>query len=176
MRLFVALNFEEKIRNRLYLGAQELRRHSVQARISHKDNLHLTLAFIGETNCTEQAKEALDSIKEKAFELNLGGYGEFFRREGSICYVHAQGGKTLQNLATAVRDSLTSRGFEIDRKPFRAHITLARQFIPTRDFDEEKINELIGSHKVLVSAISLMKSERINGRLTYTEIHRKTLI
>jgi len=49
MRLFVALKLSEPVLDRLSKTTRELKTHAVSGRFSHRENLHLTLAFIGET-------------------------------------------------------------------------------------------------------------------------------
>lgn len=175
MRLFVSINFDENTKTHLQNAAGVLKSHSISARISHRENLHLTLAFIGETNRVIAAQSALDCVKAEPFELTLHGYGEFTRPQGSICFAKAEGGTSLSALADSVRNNLIENGFDIDKKPFKPHITLARDFIPSKDFSKNIMESALTKRTVNVSAVSLMKSERINSRLTYTEIYKKVL-
>lgn len=175
-RLFVAINFCEDTKKKLCDGINYLRSNSRTLSPSHKNNLHLTLAFIGETSKIRTATAALDSIDASAFELETGGFGQFKGRGGSICFVKAYDREhRLISLAEAVRTELLSKGFEIDTKPFKPHITLCREFIPSEAFNEDELVSIVGHSRELITKISLMKSERISGRLTYTEIFAKRL-
>ncbi len=175
MRLFVAINFDRATTEKLYEGVCALRRQSLSISPSHKENLHLTLCFVGETKNLRGAVSAMDKVSSPCFSLDIRDYGEFSRSDGSICFAKAQGGKALTDLAASVRSAFCEQGFQIDTKPFRPHITLGRRFIPSPDFSRESIAKLLTIPALRVTEISLMKSERINGKLTYTEVYKKPL-
>lgn len=174
-RLFVAVNFPLEVTEKLYSCAQYLKTHSKNANPSRKENLHLTLAFIGETNNIRGATSALKDIICAPFDMTIEGYSEFSSREGSICFAKARECRELSELAKSVRENLTQRGFQIDTKTFKPHITLCRQFVPSESFSKEEIQELISTQTISVKELSLMRSDRINGKLTYTQIHKKAL-
>jgi len=174
-RLFVAITLTKEIADSLYSSALLLRNNSTYANISRKENLHLTLAFIGESNNIREASDALKEIDIKPFELIFEGFGEFASRDGSICYAKTEKNKTLEALAESVRKNLTANGFKIDTKPFKAHITLCRQFTPAPSFTKELMTNFLTKKSMQINAVSLMRSDRINGKLTYTEVSRKVL-
>ena len=173
MRLFVSVNFDNDTVEHLYKGAETLRQNSISANISRRENLHLTLAFIGEVPSTKQAIDALNSVEASAFSLILKGYGEF--GNGNVCFAKTEKCKELLSLADMVRSSLISRNLHIDTKPFRPHVTLARQLIPCEDFDKKVMDNVLCRKNVKVDRISLMRSDRIKGKLTYTELFSKNL-
>lgn len=174
-RLFVAINLTKEIADSLYSSALLLKKHSFYANISRKENLHLTLAFIGETDNIRSATEALKNISASPFELTFEGYGEFSSRDGNICFAKTVPLRTLEDLAKKVRKNLTDKGFSIDTKLFKAHITLCRQFSPAPSFSKDIMNFALNKQSMYVSSISLMRSDRINGKLIYTEIYKKIL-
>ena len=66
-----------------------------------------------------------------------------------------------------VRAALAAAGVPFDNKKFRPHITLVRR----ADWPYQVlVEELAEVHRVrmTVDRVCLMKSERINGKLTYT--------
>lgn len=174
-RLFVAVNFPSEVTEKLYGSAQYLKAHSKSANPSRKENLHLTLAFIGETNNIRGASSALREVVSSPFDITVEGYSEFSSHDGSICYAKTKGSDVLCSLAENVRNSLVNKGFQIDTKPFRPHITLCRQFIPSKLFSQDDVCKLISTQTISVKEISLMRSDRINGKLTYTEVYKKIL-
>ena len=173
MRLFVSVNFDKDTVDHLYKSAEVLRQNSISANISHRENLHLTLAFIGEVPSAKKAVDALSTVDLPSFLLTLKGYGEFGK--GSVCFAKTEPCKELSLLAETVRNNLTSLGVQIDTKPFKPHITLARQLSAYEDFDKTVMDKVLCRKTVTVSKISLMLSDRIKGRLTYTEIFSKEL-
>lgn len=173
MRLFVAVNFDKRTVDKLYCCSQIIRENSISANVSRRENLHLTLAFIGEVPSAKRAVDALQRVNASPFELTITGYGEF--GTGSVCFAKTKRCDELSALAENVRKNLTDLGVNIDTKPFKPHITLARQFEAFPDFDKNEISKALGTQTVEIKEISLMKSERINGKLTYTELYKKTL-
>ncbi len=168
MRLFVAVNFPSETVELLYGKTVQLKKQAVSLTPSRKENLHLTLAFIGETQNFEKAKKALSDIEFSPFEITLLGIGKFARDTGDIYWVGVDkknGFSRLSDLASTVAGRLREAGFEIEKRRFSPHITLARQVIINGEPDIKML-----PHSVKVDRVSLMKSERIQGKLTYTEM------
>ena len=55
MRLFIAIAFPDKIKDRLKAGMDDLLRQGVRASWSRRENLHLTLEFLGELDSDKEA-------------------------------------------------------------------------------------------------------------------------
>lgn len=174
-RLFVAINFSSAVTDNLYNCVQYLRQNSKNINPSRKENLHLTLAFIGETNNIRGAVAAMKELSSAPFDLTIEGFSQFSSKDGSICFAKAKECNELLTLAENLRKNLTQKGFSIDTKPFKPHITLCRQFVPSGSFCEEEITKLISSHHLTVREIFLMRSDRIGGKLVYTQVHKKLL-
>lgn len=168
MRLFVALHFSPEVR-RVLLGAiGEIRAGARQANTTRPENLHLTLAFIGETDNLRGAREAVSSCVRPAFGLSVGGFGRFgggFGRFGDLYWAGIGKNPELAALAEAVQAALRAHGFEIERRPFKPHITLARQVQ-----SDAPLRLTVPETSMTVGRIALMRSERISGKLTYTEV------
>ncbi len=173
MRLFVAINFDKDIVDHLYKSTEILRENSISANISPRENLHLTLAFIGEVPSAKRAIDALQEVDASPFSLTLKGYGEFGK--GNICFAKTLPCQELKGLAETVREKLTSKGVAVDTKPFKPHITLARQFESMPQFDKKILDTSLSARSTRIKEISLMRSDRIKGRLTYTEVFKKIL-
>jgi 2'-5' RNA ligase len=67
-------------------------------------------------------------------------------------------------------ESLRGRGFSLENRDYKPHITLGREVILKQppEFDHAPLS-------MTVTRISLMKSERIQSRLVYTEIFAKNI-
>lgn len=175
MRLFVAINFNTEIINRLFNVVQRLQSHALKGNFTRKENLHLTLAFIGETPRVAEAKQALDCIDESCFTLKLGGLGFFPRQGGSIYWLGVEKDAKLDSLHNQLSSNLAASGFAIEKRSFRPHLTLGREIVLKDDFDMKEFTRNIPALEMRVQKISLMKSERLNGKLIYTEIYAKEL-
>ena len=75
-----------------------------------------------------------------------------------------------------VFEKLKSLGLEPEEREFVPHITLARKFKPGENFPFEETGKLLPEKAVFANRISLMKSERIEGVLRYTEIYSRKLL
>ena len=161
MRLFVAIHFSGEVKSLLADTIARLRRLDPYANFTRPENLHLTLAFIGESRNVAAATEAIQSCRRPAFEITVGGFGHF----GQLYWVGIRKNPQLTHLAKTLQDRLREGGFNIERREFKPHITIARRVSLPSPVQME-----IADTPMRVGRISLMKSERLNGRLTYTEV------
>ena len=168
MRLFVAINLSDEIKAALLAAIARLERSAKSGRYTDERNLHLTLAFIGETHRVDAAKAVLDSLDFKRFDITLSGSGRFRRNGGDIYWAGIERNNPLERLASALSGALRRADFDIEIREFKAHITLGREIMA-----DGVIGLDIPKTTMCVGRISLMKSERINGGMVYTEIYGK---
>ena len=168
MRLFIAVNLNDKTRSRLLALRDELHGKSQRGNFSAPENLHLTLAFLGECDSKQTAavKSVLDTVSFEPFNITIDCIGRFKHDDGDIWWAGLNESKQLSDLHQKLTADLCSHGFNIDKRKYNPHITLGREVVTdVKPWVIEPFGET-------VSAIDLMKSERINGRLTYTSIYR----
>ena len=79
MRLFVALDIDSGIRERIARFLDGVRGFAPEARWVRPESLHVTLKFIGEKadDDIEKVKRQLQEITADGFEMNFRGYGFF---------------------------------------------------------------------------------------------------
>ena len=169
MRLFIAINFNGETRSRLLALRDELRSHSERGRFSLPENLHLTLAFLGECDerQTTAAKTSMDEAVFDPLEVDVDCIGRFKRDGGDIWWAGVRENKALLDLHQKLTSGLCSRGFSLEKRKYNPHITLGREVVT------ETLSRPIEPFGETVSRIDLMKSERLGGKLTYTSIHQK---
>lgn len=172
MRLFISINFTEDIQEMLCELRDELKRQCATGNYSEKENFHLTLAFLGEVSEKKipDIRQAMQRAVSEPFLLELHNIGRFTKHGESVCWVGADGGKSLTALQKNLISELKRAGLQPDEKVFRPHITLGRRCRPKENFDNTRLEECLPETSMYVEQISLMKSERIRGRLTYTEV------
>jgi len=177
MRLFIAVNFDENIKNELWEISRDFQQYTSQGNFTRPENFHLTLVFLGEVapERVKDIQQAMAEVTVKPFTLSLGGLGCFKRRNGDIYWIGVELSNALLELYRQLVDSLTQRGFVLENRGYKPHLTLGRQIELAGDYRLESLPVAIKPLSQKVSKISLMLSERINGRLTYTEIHSKSL-
>ena len=169
MRLFTAICFDDETKSAIFSAEKEAEKFA-KGRFSLMENLHLTLVFIGETERAEEIKSAINEIDFPPFDIKIEGTGIF---EKGILWAGTEKNENLENLQKKVQKKLEELGFEFEEREFVPHITLARKFSPEEGFSSEKIEKLLPEKPVRINRLSLMKSERENGELRYTEIFSK---
>ena len=166
MRLFVAIHFSKEVKSVLLSAIDELKAQAETGNFTSPNNLHLTLAFIGESDNVSAIRGAIDRCAVPPFDMAVSGGGHF----GNLYWVGIENNPKLKALAENLQNDLRKSGFDIEDRAYKPHITIARQLEANRPVS---IN--VNRTAMIVSRISLMKSERINGRLTYTEVYGREL-
>jgi 2'-5' RNA ligase len=129
MRLFVALDIDDTIRDRISRFLDGVRGFSPDARWVRPESLHVTLKFIGEKlgDDLESIKSALQTIAADSFEMSFRGYGFFpGARVPRVFWVGIEGGEKLISLAATVDENLARLDIPKEEHPYSPHLTLAR--------------------------------------------------
>lgn len=170
MRLFIAILFDDPVIDQLSCGMASLKQQSIQGNFTRPENFHLTLAFLGETNQVEKAKRAINTVSFPSFSLLMNRLGYFERTGGNIYWVGMARNPLLSDLHHRLSSALSEDGFRLENREYRPHLTLGRQVLLVPQFNPQKWeSEYLPIHTP-VTKVSLMKSERIQGKLTYTEL------
>ncbi len=186
MRLFWAINLPEEIKERLWRIQTLLQGAGADARWVEKENLHLTVQFLGEVEVSRidalisAARKAL--LTQKAFPLQLGGLGVFPdpRRPRVLWAGVAGGGNELLEIYRLIGEAMEPLGFPLPERPFSPHLTLARIRSP-RGVEKLmlRVQQLgdasTGLGTVPVSSVDLMQSELTRSGPIYTLLARISL-
>ena len=168
MRLFIALPLGKEAAEAVAAYQTVLRKAGVTGNFTRPDNLHLTLAFLGEQQGPEKAAEALEALHASAGELVLDRLEVFLRTE--ILYLAPREDEPARAVAMALEKELRSRGFRLEERPFKAHLTLCRRLrLPEGRLPVPQ------PVRVPVEEAVLYESHRPGGVLTYTPLLRKAL-
>ena len=131
MRLFVAIDIDEAIRERLarFLEGVQNFAAAQEVRWARPESLHLTLKFIGESGPerAQQIQRALSTVRAQAAEFSFKGYGFFpSPKAPRVFWIGIQAGPNLATLAAVVDAALTPFTTTRERAPYTPHLTLAR--------------------------------------------------
>jgi 2'-5' RNA ligase len=129
MRLFIALDIDEPIRERISRFVDEVRNLSPDARWVKSESLHVTLKFIGEQrdDAVEKVKQALKDVSAATTEIQFRGYGFFpTPKSARVFWIGMESGPQLAQLAAAIDERMTSLGTKKEDRAFSPHLTLAR--------------------------------------------------
>ena len=126
MRLFVGLAVSEGVREALERLTLRLRAKDDGLRWSTPDQWHVTLVFLGEVDDEKRTRlvEELARVRQPRLTLQMERLG-VFERVG-ILYAEVEVTPQLLRLYEEVAGAVRRVGLEIEDRPYRAHITLAR--------------------------------------------------
>lgn len=178
MRLFIAINLNDEIKDYLEAAIRELSRKAAVGNFTRRENLHLTLVFLGEvgTDRLGAVKSAMNRVKGEPFRLSFSGFGKFNRRGGDIHWAGVDKSEALFTIQKQLAAELEKAGFSLEDREYSPHLTLGREVRLTEPPETVYGSLLSVKPEMAVSRISLMKSERINGKLVYIEIYGKNLV
>lgn len=163
MRLFIALRLSDAMCEAIGDLQRVLQRQGVRGSYTSRENLHLTLAFIGEYNDPEYVLEVLAGISFEPIDLVLEGVGAY----GDLWWIGLEACQGLQDYVRKLRHALAEAGIPFDRKRFSPHITMLRRadvaLSKARIPPVERVS-MIADHP------SLMRSDRGKAGMIYTEI------
>ena len=160
MRLFIAVRLSDAMKDSLIQTQNALYDRGVRGNYTPEENLHLTLAFIGEYPDVQPVLDALSSVSFRPFELSLEGMGRF----DDLWWAGMRESAPLDAVVRRIRRALAESGIPFDKKRFRAHITLIRKAcgeMPGLQMKEASMT---------VDRISLMRSDRGRNGMIYTEL------
>lgn len=161
MRLFIAVKFSEEMTGAVLKMQSQLRRAGVGGNYTKRENLHLTLAFIGEYDDPDKVLEVISSVPLPKLELTLDGFGSF----DGIWWAGITRDPRLEDYVRRLRHALSLAGIPFDGKRFSPHITLIRK--PDRaPMPALNVPEAAPSPV----RVSLMRSDRGKYGVIYTEI------
>ena len=176
MRLFLAINLSAECRRAIHEATEPLRQAAPTIAWVQEPLLHLTLKFLG-----EQPEERADDIRgtlaavaarHKDVVMELGGIGAFpnFRRARTV-WMGVAPQPRLELLHHDVEVAFETLGFEVEGRPFRPHLTLAR----VKHQDEAALRALSRAAKgidfvdeAVVRSVDLMKSDLQSAGPRYT--------
>ncbi len=132
MRLFVAVPLSLQAEKSVAKLLKKLKEKHWWVRWQTPEQLHLTLAFLGEKDAfeLEKIKKCLRSFKPSlaAFRVAFKGLGcfpnYFFPK---VIWLGLKGDlKSLASLQKGLQNQLEKEGFKFEQKPFLPHLTLGR--------------------------------------------------
>ncbi len=132
MRAFVAVTIPKPYRDALAAEAASLSRASSHIHTVTPENLHLTLAFLGDVpaQSTDSVRSGMQAAARgrHPFSIGFSGGGTFpANREPRVAWAGISGEtEALRDLQAAVLEAVRGLGLRVDQRPFSPHVTLAR--------------------------------------------------
>ena len=168
MRLFIAIVPDETMHQELVRTMEELHTCGMQGVYTKEENLHLTLAFIGDYGDPEEVLDAMEEAVTEPFEMTLDGIGCF----GDLYWSGFADNGELALLAGRLRRSLAEHGIPYDRKKFFPHCTLVRK--ARFPHNAVRLPEDIQHVSMTVNGITLFQSRQGRNGMVYTSLGEVT--
>ncbi|MDM5331956.1 RNA 2',3'-cyclic phosphodiesterase [Ureibacillus composti] len=144
---FFAVKLPKEMKDFLNGWIQSNQRDYEFGRWVHPEDYHITLAFLGyaEEKKLQDAIETMGSVLSdlSSFSLTLDKLGIFgSMKSPRIFWAGVVESEQLAEVQKKVFTQCLKLGFELDKKPFRPHITLARKYKGESFFNSEKLKSI----------------------------------
>jgi len=129
MRLFVALDIDDSVRERIARYIAGVSPFAPDARWASPASLHITLKFIGEQpgEALVPIKTALATVSASLPKIEIRKTGFFpTAKSARVFWVGIEAGSELAMLAKLIDDATASLGIPKEERAFSPHLTLAR--------------------------------------------------
>ena len=180
MRLFIAVNLPDALRQELWEAAEPLRRGAFPVKWVAADALHLTLKFLGDV-APEREAELLAGMEQaaggaKPFALHLAGFGVFPSiSRPRVIWAGCDAPAPLELLQHGVERKMEGLGFAVEGRAFQPHLTLGRAEGRARPGDFAKLAQRLDaadfSGDALIESLDLMESRLAPTGAHYTRRH-----
>jgi 2'-5' RNA ligase len=174
-RIFVAIKVDpgETLINWISAIHKTLSKESIKW--TESENLHVTLAFLGDTE-ESMIKKLMAALKDRCqgygnFELIIRGAGVFKSlNDPRVIWTGIESSEKLSGLNLLVRHCIKDSGIELENRPFKPHLTLGRiRKLNAHSGLEELIqkNRTIELQKAIVNEIILYESVLLKTGAVY---------
>lgn len=183
MRLFVAVNFPARLRQKIARLCRPLDEAGIPGQWVVADQVHLTLKFIGETPVAQvdELADALEQVagKFRPFPLRFGPIGAFpSPRRPRVVWLGVEATPELRFIKDDLERRLAELGVEREQRPYQPHVTLGRSPRDAEAGEFRRLEEISRNLKIKdeyrVTHLDLMRSrlERTGAVHTVVRVAR----
>ncbi len=162
MRLFLAVIPDNSIKDELCFLQKRLQLQGVKGKFMSRENMHMTLAFIGEYSDPDHVSQVLNDMVFDPVRLVIDGFGSF----NDTFWIGIRDDKGLETNVKRIRKAFADNGIPFDRKKFMPHMTIARKI----EFEGSFPTDAPFPAAMDVEYISLMRSDRGKSGMIYTVV------
>ncbi len=159
MRIFIGIRVGYEAGRVIHRVGREIMRKYPFVKITPKENLHITLRFLGEMSNGDviKLKDAFDPFDIKPFEVKLTKVGGFPTEWGArVVWIGVSNERILSLLSEKVDSIVDNLGFPERDKPFIPHITFIRTKKPinVEGFTIDSVSFKVGSVVIFQSILA----------------------
>jgi len=162
MRIFIGINLSKEIKEDIYEKIKIFKENFRSLRWVKKENLHITLKFIGDfQEEIENLIEILEEIDFAPFKVEISDF-DFFpnKKIPRVFYLGVRDEKeNILKLYKNIENKLRKIGIKKDKRRFIPHITIARKKNKDRVFiNEAIIKENFLRREIFIDNFTLFES------------------
>ena len=171
---FIAVKLPQEVKKFLKEWTENNQMNLPFNRWVYPEDYHITLAFLG---MIEDGKkdEIIRTLKEvlldtKSFQLTLNQFGTFgLINKPRIFWIDVEISEELLRIQQNVFTHILKLGFQLDTKPFRPHITLARKWVGEDNFNQKVLTKVDREDSFTVNEVVLYETH-LNMKPKYVEV------
>ncbi len=153
IRCFLACWPNQQLSHKLMKLAERVREQT-GGRVTPRQNIHITLAFLGDLNPAQlEAVKACCPILPGAFALALDRIG-YWRNTGIVWTGARNPDPEFIEFIEGLRHVLRRTGFDIDRRTFVPHLTLLRKARKRSRLTLAPMSWIIGEYQLVASELN----------------------
>lgn len=147
-----------------------------------RENLHLTLVFLGDVEdpMLEKIHHALDALRAEPFPLTVEGVGLFGGGRPRLVHAGVSESAPLRHLQSRVARAARNVGATVERRRFTPHVTLA--YTDPARIDRPRLERAVAASAGFragpfpVTSFALFRSDLGQGPARHTELARYKLL
>ncbi|MCL5100082.1 MAG: RNA 2',3'-cyclic phosphodiesterase [Candidatus Marsarchaeota archaeon] len=177
-RVFIGVELTRELSRSVHSAALALSMPGVS--IVQEENLHITLAFLGDTSAQvrERITSLLSDLEITPFLITVRGFGTFDAKNPRVVYAGiGEGSRELIEIYDSMLPVLKDIGMHVEERAYSPHITVARLHRRLGKSSAERLFAAIASVHELGSmrmpGVSLIRSELNQNGATYTRLFLK---
>ena len=160
MRLSIAIQLSDEMKKAVTGTLHAMKQTGIKGNYVPIQNLHISLAFIGEMKEPDAVKAALADVSVKPFKLAFSDMGV----SGDQLWVDMKGNQGLSAAVKSVRDALDAAGVNYDKSKFSPQVTIIRKI--SGNWKQVPVPK----GEMMVKKISLINTTFKDGKSVITEI------
>lgn len=163
MRTFLGIDLNSEALKKVNNLMMGLSKSGFKGNYTRKENIHLTLLFLGELN-----ERQIDLVKSKMSEIDFSSFEikiNKLKKMKDMLILEVEKSQELLALQKEIESKIKELNIKVESREYYPHITLIRE-----------VNGIIEKDLKITSDVDnfyLFSSSRINGILTYTKIYER---
>jgi|SRR6056297_516000 len=176
MRCFIALEVGEEVKKKCLAYIATLKEMGFRGKWVEKENLHITLFFLGEIS-EEQMKRTAVMVKNAPydpFSLRINRLGYFQKHDKpSVIWLGFKKSDPLQELYLAMKKELEAKGHQAFGNNYMPHLTLGRIKTAPEDWNDRLKVMPIKNMRITDTVLSLKHSTLTKNGPIYKVLETK---